>query len=65
MIKPTRWPLFKFSITLWKLHIFTELMTADYMRREYSYTAFFVWWGNTMVYEFKLYDTDERIEARK
>lgn len=61
---PTRYPLFRFYIQVWKLAIMCDLLTKPDERLSYEYVALMGRWGDKELFCFRLYDTYRRIEDR-
>lgn len=65
MKNPTRWPIFEFTLNVWKLHLGTSLMCNVFDAEVMQYIKFSIWWGRTVLFEVKLYDLYKRIDNRK
>lgn len=63
-IFPTNWPLFEFSIAIWRLHIFTALFSPSMATNTYEYIMMVFQWHNNDFFRIRLYDTYRRKEDR-
>ena len=61
---PTRWPIFEFSFRVWRLAIWTAIMSESPESMTYEYVALFIRWGNREPLNLRLYETVRRVEDR-
>jgi hypothetical protein len=63
-IFPTKWPLFEFSLSVWKFHIAATTFRPATASLTYEYIRVALYWGGNDFYHFRLYDTFVRKEDR-
>ena len=52
-----KWPLFEFYLSIWKLSIKTQVMTASLESLTYEYIRLAFFWKNDYLFHFRLYTT--------
>ena len=63
-ILPTKWPLFEFHFSIWRLHIKTALFVPEKEIRVYEYLMLVVYWNAKQIFRFRLFDIYERMIER-
>jgi len=63
-IFPTRWPLFDFHLSIWKLDIATMALRTSMECLAYEYVALVIRWNGDEKFRFRIYDTERRQRER-